>query len=395
MVRLKLLVQYSLVLVLLQYCREPFDVEVPAGTSLLVVNAMITDDPGPYMVKLSRSSVLGSFDFPVETGAVVTIESASGEIETLDEALEGYYFTSENGIRGAVGEQYRLSIQTRNEKIVQSDWKLLKQSPPIDSVHSTFRQQATTNSFVMGIQTFVDTHDPTNSTEFYRYEWIETWKYTVALAAEFEYLGNDTRRNIERKWACWIDKPSTSINIASSSQNVSDIISSQPILYVTTETPRLRFLYSLLVKQYALDQEEFLFWKGLKETVNESGTLFDKQPQSITGNMHRIGSDEPVLGYFSASTVSTQRIFLDRSDLPENTLVNVGIFDNCLDTALTIPKSISSEREIVEVLNKGLVFFDWTVLPGQGIVDYIFTSVPCSDCTFQGGTTEKPDYWPE
>jgi len=395
MVRLKLLLQYSLVLILLHNCREPFDVEVPAGNSLLVVNAMITDQPGPYMVKLSRSSPLGSFDFPAEIGSVVTIESASGEIETLEEAHDGYYFTSEGGIRGAVGEQYRLSIQTRNEETYQSDWKLLKQSPPIDSVYSTFRQQATVDGFVEGVQTFVDTHDPANSTEFYRYEYIETWKYTVAMAAQFEYLGDDNRRSFLPKWACWIDQPSTSINIASSTQNERDIISRQPILYVTTQTPRLRFLYSLLVKQYALDQEEFLFWKGLKETVNESGTLFDKQPQSITGNMHKINSDEPVLGYFSASTVSTQRVFLDQSDLPENTFVNVGIFDNCFDTALTIAKSISSEREIVELLDKGLVFFDWIVVPGQGIVGYVFTSVACSDCTYQGGITEKPDYWPE
>lgn len=394
MVRLKLLLRYSLMLVLLQNCREPFEVEVPVGNSLLVVNGMITDQPGPYMVKLSRSSPLGSFDFPAETGAAVTIESASGNIEALEEALDGYYFTSEDGIRGEIGEQYRVSIQTKNEETYQSDWKLLKQSPPIDSVYFTFKEEQTEEGLLQGIQTYVDTHDPTNKTEYYRYQWTETWKYTVPYSPQFEYLGNDNTSPIEKKETCWKDQPSTSINVVSSTQNVRDIISRHPILFVTTKTARLRLRYSILVKQFALDQEEYNFWKGLKETVNESGTLFDKQPQSITGNIHRLNSEEPVLGYFSASTVSTKRIFLAKSDLPEGTPVDVSLFDDCSVDTFIIEKSSTSDIEVFKAIDRGLVFSDF-YREFVNISGYIITTVPCSDCTYHGGTLEKPNYWPE
>ncbi len=394
MVRLKLLLYYSLVLILLQNCREPFDVEVPAGNSLLVVNGMITDHPGPYMIKLSRSSPLGSLDFPAESGASVAIESASGEIETLVEASNGYYFTSEDGIRGEIGEQYRVSIQTRHEETYQSDWKLLKQSPPIDSVYFTYKEEQAEEGLLQGIQTFVDTHDPTNKTEYYRYDWIETWHYTVPYSPQYEYLGNDSTSVIEKKAVCWIEQPSTSIDIASSTQNDRDIISRHPILFITTQTPRLRILYSLLVNQYALDQDEYLFWKGLKETVNESGTLFDKQPQSIIGNIHRINSDEPVLGYFSASSISAKRIFMDRSDLPEDTQVDVSLFNDCFVDTYIIEKSSTSDMEVFNALDRGLVFYDF-YREFVNISGYIITTVPCSDCTYHGGTSEKPYYWPE
>ncbi len=374
-------------------CREPFEVEVPSGNSLLVVDGMITDQPGPYMIKLSRSSPLGNTDFPAESGAIVTIETASGQSEILEESMDGYYFTSENGLQGEIGEQYQLTIQTRDEATYQSDWKLLKRSPPMDSVYFTYMEQDSREGLLQGMQTFVDTQDPTNETRYYRYEWTESWQYRVPYATPFEYLGNDNVRIIEEKETCWIEVPSTSINIASSIQNDQDIVSQHPILYVTTKTPRLRIRYSLLVNQYALDEEEYFFWKNLKETVDESGTLFDRQPQSITGNLHRVNSPEPVLGYFSASSVASKRIFIDRStDVPEEVVVDATLITLCTSDTYVIDKSATSDAEVFEAIQRGLVFHDfWRDF--VNITGYIITTVPCSDCTYHGGTTEKPGYW--
>ena len=376
-------------------CREPFEVNVPAGNSLLVVSGMITDQPGPYTIKLSRSNQLQSTEFPAETGAAVILESRSGQSEVLVEEEEGLYRTSANGIQGQVGEEYRIRIQTTGELLYESSWELLKQSPPIDNLYFEYEERDTEDGTLQGLQTYLDTQEPDNSIGYFRYEWIETWTYHADLPAQFTYLGNDNRVSFPPKKTCWIDEPSTAISIATSMQNVNGIVSRHPILYVSTETIRLRFKYSLLVKQYALDQEEFIFWEGIQETALSSGSLFDKQPQSIVGNLYRVDGDEPVLGYFSASSVSEKRIFMVRADLPENTFVNQTLSDLCFDGQIFVEKSPTSEEEIFELLDKGAVFFDWVVVPGQGIVGYIFTTPICSDCTVQGGSTEKPDYWPD
>jgi len=394
MVRATQLLLCCIWLIFLDGCREPFDVEVPAGSSLLVVSGMITDQPGPYVIKISRSTGLKSFEFPAESAAVVTLESQSGDSEILKEEEAGYYMTEDGGIQGQIGEQYRLTIVTKDEIAYESDWKLLKESPAIDSVYFEYKEQDIQDGVLQGLQTFVDTHDPNSKTEYYRFEWTETWAYNADLPAQFIYLGNDNRFSFPPKNHCWIDQPSTSISIASSLQNATDIISRHPILFVTTETPRLRVGYSLLVKQYALDQEEYLFWKTLKETANESGTLFDKQPQSITGNLHRVNSDEPVLGYFSASTIAEKRLFVQRSDLPEGIVVDATLSQLCFDGQVFIEKSATSEGEISKALDRGEIFYDWVVVPGIGITGYIFTTPICGDCTVQGGGTEKPEYWP-
>ncbi len=369
-------------------------VEVPSGSSLLVVRGMITDQPGPYQVRLSRSNNLNNPEFPMETGASVTIESQSGEIELLVEEAPGYYSTAENGIRGEIGEHYRLVIVTGDERQYQSDWKLLKASPEMDSVYFEYQEQETLDGLLKGLQTFVDVDDPNNATTYYRYEWLETWEVRADLPAYFEYLGNDERVLIPANEFCWNSEASSTISIASSAQNTTDIISRHPILFVTTGTSRLRWLYSLLVRQYALDQQEYLFWKSLQETAVEPGTLFDKQPQSVTGNLSSINSDEPVLGYFSASAVAEKRIFLSLGDLPEGSVIDRTLTRQCFDGQVEVGKSPTSEAEIQELLDVGLVFFDWIVSPGAGIVGYIFTQPICSDCTEQGGITEKPDYWP-
>ena len=149
-----------------------------------------------------------------------------------------------------------------------------------------------------------------------------------------------------------------------------------------------------MVKQYAMDQQEYLFWQSLKETAVDAGTLFDKQPQSVTGNIRSVNSDEPVLGYFSASAISEKRIFLSTKDLPEDAAIDRTLTQQCFDTRRVVEKSPTSEQEIQELLDRGMIFFDWVVAPGAGIVAYIFTTPICADCTEQGGTLEKPDYWP-
>ena len=142
---------------------------------------------------------MNELEFPAESGASVSIESQGGEVELLVEEEPGYYTTAENGITGRIGEQYRLVIVTTDEKQYQSDWKLLKASPEIDSVYFEYKEQDSQDGLLQGLQTFVDVDDPNNNTTYYRYEWQETWEVRADLPAQFIYLGNDERELIPAK----------------------------------------------------------------------------------------------------------------------------------------------------------------------------------------------------
>ena len=69
--------------------------------------------------------------------------------------------------------------------------------------------------------------------------------------------------------------------------------------------------YSLLINQFALSEAAFSYWDQLRINSVNQGGLYEKQPLSIKGNLHNnTNPDQEVLGFFSASSVKSKRIFV-------------------------------------------------------------------------------------
>ena len=87
--------------------------------------------------------------------------------------------------------------------------------------------------------------------------------------------------------------------------------------YINTQTRQLSVRYSLLVKQYTIGKEAYVFWNGLEEQNSDQESLYTSQPYQINGNVKNIDNNtEPVLGYFLVAGVSEKRIFVDRPKYP-------------------------------------------------------------------------------
>jgi hypothetical protein len=383
--------------ILVSGCIEPFDVTIAGGNNRLIVEGLITDEPGPYTVKLSRSSLLNEGVFPPVTNAVVRIEEENGESETLRETGSGIYQTS--SLQGKTGERYRLLVTIDGSNRYETDWTLLKPSPSIDSVYSEFQETLVDQEQKVGFQFYLDASDPNNETIFCRYEWTEAWIYVVPKPSTSIYLGNDQVIPIPGGGnpACWEFEEFTGISIANSVSNSDEVISRQPLLFVSNDPEKLQVRYGLKVRQYAVTEEEYRFWEGLRETSSESGSLFDVQPQEVRSNLRNINNpDEAVFGYFSVSGVSTGAGFVDFEDLS-----GVGVedlyTDFCNSEAVFIPKSSSSEQEIQELLDQGLLFLqlEFSLIPTipKEPIGYSFTTPFCGDCEARGGTTQAPDWW--
>ena len=104
-------------------CIDPFDPEVPENNqAFMVVDGIITDQPGPYTVKISRSTSLKG-DSDLVTDAEVSIEVQNGGTETLVETHDGVYET--RGLQGETGKSYRLTINSGGQTY-RSTWELLR-----------------------------------------------------------------------------------------------------------------------------------------------------------------------------------------------------------------------------------------------------------------------------
>ena len=94
-------------------CITPIEFKVPGSVPLLVVDGMITNDPGPYTVRLFKSFVINDrYENPVsEFGAEVVLHDTEGNQENLIEVERGVYRT-QGVMQGQVGKSYYITIKT-------------------------------------------------------------------------------------------------------------------------------------------------------------------------------------------------------------------------------------------------------------------------------------------
>ena len=86
---MKIFIKYSLIITSLFWlcgCIEPYDVKIDKQEKMLVVNGLITNEPGPYTIKLTTSYNYGDYFGAVDPyvdGATVSIQDETGNSEIL------------------------------------------------------------------------------------------------------------------------------------------------------------------------------------------------------------------------------------------------------------------------------------------------------------------------
>lgn len=359
---------------LLNGCITQFIPQIDEENELIVIQGILTDQGSPVTIKLSTSLPLGQkSEAKPLTECNVTIIDDLGNSIFLSESLPGIYVTQSHGI---VGRSYTLRIKTnksRNNFTYESFPMTMKPVPLIDSLY--YEKRVIRKSFdnIKGIeecQIYLATYDSENNSRFYRWDYSETW----VLRLLFD-VPNQT---------CWISNNSKKIDIASTVNIREGRIMHHPITYISNVTDRLRTKYSILVNQYSMNEDEYIYWEKLQKLTEQIGGLYDIVPATIPGNIICIENpDEKVLGYFSVSAISTKRIFIKEKF--------EGIIDQyaycATDTLIGGPEYIGGLGVSVWTL------FDTPAVPFVSQRIRIFTYTRgCADCT-ERGTTVKPIFW--
>lgn len=90
-------------------CRKVIHVDLNSAAPKVVIEANISDEPGPYFVKVTKTI---NFDqsnvFPPVTGAAVVVSDDAGNTETLAETSPGVYQTAT--LTGTPGRTYTLTV---------------------------------------------------------------------------------------------------------------------------------------------------------------------------------------------------------------------------------------------------------------------------------------------
>ncbi|TGE22866.1 DUF4249 domain-containing protein [Hymenobacter metallicola] len=373
------LIRYCIYLVLglsLGGCIQPYAPEVlTQPNNFLVVDGFI-NTRGVTSIRLMRTRNLqDDSKIPVESKAVLYIEQEGGGRFPLTETAVAGTYTSAP-LQLATGRRVRLYIKTQAQREYASDYVAAKATPAIDAV--TWRIGPD------GVQLYANTHDDTGETRYYRWEYEETWKFTSAFQSMLQWTPTAITYRPENIFNCWDDENSTSIKLSNTLKLTKDVVADYPLTLLPATSPKLRFRYSILVKQYALTAAEYAYWEALGKNTENIGSLYDALPTQLTGNVHALAdAAEPVLGFVGAQSVTQQRLYIDRTELPTDWRFETGY--DCELAELPPP--------LAPPVNPLVFFRDGTFIPVEMINGkYMYGTADCIDCR-KRGTNVKPAFW--
>lgn len=376
---------YISIILVAASCREHF--EAPGGAadnSYLVVDGVINSGTGPTTIRLSRTVPLAdSSRSRPEQNASVRVEGDNNTFAQLYETAPGVYTNDQLVLIDNV--KYRLHINTNSGKEYLTEYAATRKTPPVDNISRERRTD--------GVELFIDTHDPQDTTRYYRWEYEETWEFNSFYATNLWYVVNPFNGNIgidycpaeyaQKIYTCWASEKSSNILIGTSIKLSRDTIH-LPITFVPQDAWKMSKLYSINVKQYSPSPGGYEFLQRMKKNTENLGSLFDAQPSQLVGNIRCVDDpNEPVIGFIDVGQVQEKRVFISRSEVaPWN------YRQACEE--MTVRNHPDSIQPIVDYL--------LPTSPAQtdimGNIIYFFASTNvCVDCNTRG-TNQKPSYWP-
>ena len=380
---------YVLALILV-CCKKPYNPPVSSSpNSYLVVEGIINSGNDSTVIKLSKTVKLtDSVTTNPVLGANVTVEGEQGGTYPLYDANNNGHYNSVSGLNLSPSQKYRLRIQINSSQYL-SDFVEVKATPPIDSVGYTLQNG--------NVNLYVNAHDPNNNTRYYRWDYDETWRFhskygsaSVLNAARNAIVARTADQMI---YYCFATRVSPNILLSSTEKLEKDVVYQSPLTQFALTSEKAELKYSILVRQYAITKEAYEFYQNIKKNTEQLGSVFDAQPSQITGNIHSVTNPaEPVVGYITASTVQTKRIFISHGDLPGD-VQPIYPYDCQQDTAwYSAPKTM--ENQVQNTLINPPIDYIPTVpiLSGPVIVGYLYSTIQCTDCTIRGAK-QAPAWW--
>jgi hypothetical protein len=377
-------------------CIEPVrpDLAKSDFESQLVVEGTITDEPGPFKVRLTRSGLIYTnqtvYKSEPVSGASVHITDDKGNDFHLWQGVNGWYETNERCLQGIPGNTYILHITDEDGNLFESSPEMMSEVYPIDSVFYEEEQRTSIKNEIVShedwLKVLLNTHAPDDGIHYFRWEFDETWEFQMPESIEVvrydydEYEQRSMHVFLEsvlvapEKLHCWITESARSILVKSTADNISGQVTRFQLTSIGPDDDRFSIRYSILVRQFSLNKELYDFFNRLKDLNEENGGIYNKNPAAIYGNIKNNSVNKRALGYFSVSAVKTKRIFINHPDV--HIITGHSAYSDCGWTE--------------SPLNYKDYYFYGTAYSDSAEV--WSGSKYCTDCR-ERGTNVKPDFW--
>ena len=327
-------------------CLDQIEFDGVKKESFLVVDAHISDELGPYMVYLSRS---GFDDISGESisDAEINILTDDSERFYFEEIASGTYRSDSVEFIGQIGMAYILEIKLPDGSLYRSDSQKLLPVPPIEKLDYNLNIISFLNELgnikdQKKVNITVSMSIPENIDNRY-------FKWDVSGEYEFREIEGLTDIYIETGigtvlYRCYIQDHlrKGEVSIFDGSKYRGELLNRKEIKSIDLSF-KFAFQYCVNVKQSSLSRGAFEYWRAIKESRERSGSLFEKIPSSVPGNIKNVNDlSEKVYGYFYASSVVSDKLFIGgdsiRAPVSPCIVIDPAYSAACIE-CLSLPKS--------------------------------------------------------
>lgn len=285
-------------------CEDVVTLNVPSSDHYLVVDATLTNLPGPQKIILSRSQdYFDNTDAPKISAANVSILDNDGReyiFKEMKSELGSYVWTptSPSEVLGKIGRSYTLTVKSSNEVFVATE--TMKRVPPIDSILYQFDEanprQSSGGKPKNGYEAQFYARDPMGAGDCFR---IKTYKN--------KKLFNGTQNLV-----FFYDAAFQKGALADGLMFILPIRRSiSPELYLAKDT--------LKVELYSISEDQFNFYSQARLELNNAG-LFSRPAANIPTNFKNTNANSVLqgAGWFGVSAVSTMETIVDPKQARKN-----------------------------------------------------------------------------
>jgi len=321
-------------------CVERYDAPTVQAEPRIIVDALLSDQPGPHEVRLFLSSTLDA-DLTEPswiTGAAVSITDGTGGVERLTEVSDGVYQTSSTYL-GVVGQRYKLTVVGKEGEKLESGFIEMKPAGEITALYYEYVQNAINAQDPSlpqnAVNLYLDGRGADGGTNLLRWRWRGTYQILTRpeLRTKRDPDGNvipdpipcsgyivDNRGKLLSTAPCvccdcWPTEYSLNANV-SNSNTVRSIFNRIYLGQLPVDQWRFFIKYHLEVEQLSMTDDVYNFCK-LVQAQQQGGTnIFQPNVVKVKGNITAISGTRQAFGVFSVSSVARATLEIRRTDLP-------------------------------------------------------------------------------
>lgn len=308
-------------------CKEPYYPDLNATEKVLVVDGLVTNEPGKYSIRLTKSIPFDSIGMIPESGALVYVTENENQKYYFAENTPGLYLSDSVSFATKIGSIYQLHIETKDgQSYISSKQKLLP-IPAIENIVNyagtnqyTLTNQGRTRTLnVQGTKFLTTITNPDDTSHYYRFSntsFVESTGHFLDYKFYFwqkfnlnEYFDlnnpeyNRSSHFVQNLGFCpvdtnfygvhegvWVELPDTSLSL----------------------DYRLFYGYTVSFIQYHLNSDVYTYYLNLNKQLAAKMRFLDPVPFQVKGNISCTTNPQKlVFGVFEVSSIKIKSVKLD------------------------------------------------------------------------------------